>query len=172
MTDTVRGLHEGAPLEPPTGELDDFDFLMGDWTIDNRRLKTRWTSRPQWERFASRSRCEKRLGGLGNIEEIIFPDQGTAGMALRLFDPALRRWSIWWASSRDGRLQPPVVGGFVGGLGEFYGEDLDDGRFVAVRFRWQKSAPHGGPRWEQAFSLDGRAWELNWTMDFRPAASA
>ena len=163
MTDTLRDLRH---LSPPQGAPDDFDFLMGDWTIDNRSLKARWTARPEWRLFASRSHCEKRLGGVANVEEVIFPDQGSSGMAVRLFDPAARQWSIYWASSRDGRLQPPVLGGFTGGLGEFFGEDLDDGRFIAVRFRWQKAAPHGGPRWEQAFSLDGLAWETNWTMDF------
>lgn len=159
-----------APLaDPPQGSLEDFDFLVGDWRVENRRLKDRWADRPEWEAFPALCRLEPRLGGLANVEELTFVDKGWAGLTLRLFDPATRRWSIWWAGSRDGRLQPPVQGGFLGDRGEFYGEDLDDGRFIAVRYLWLKRAAHGGPRWEQAFSLDGRSWETNWTMDFRRA---
>ncbi|MBS0408848.1 MAG: hypothetical protein JSR86_02955 [Proteobacteria bacterium] len=139
---------------------------MGDWTVRNRRLKARWSGAPAWEAFEGRSRCEPRLGGLSNIEQIDFPDRGFSGMTVRLFDPAARRWSIYWISSRDGVLQPPVCGGFDGEAGVFFGEDLDDGRFVLVRFDWLKRGPEGGPRWSQAFSLDGQAWETNWVMDF------
>lgn len=153
-------------LEPPPGAAEDFDFLMGDWTVRNRRLKARWSGAPAWEAFEGRSRCEPRLGGLSNIEQIDFPDRGFSGMTVRLFDPAARRWSIYWISSRDGVLQPPVCGGFDGEAGVFFGEDLDDGRFVLVRFDWLKRGPEGGPRWSQAFSLDGQAWETNWVMDF------
>jgi hypothetical protein len=36
---------------------------------------------------------------------------------------------------------------------------------VRVRFTWTRvDADHA--RWEQAFSVDGDAWETNWTMDF------
>jgi hypothetical protein len=158
-------------LDPPDGAPTDFDFLIGDWQISNRRLKARWTRRPEWERFESRSRCEPRLGGVSNVKEIVFDNEpgGQAGMTLRLFDPAMARWSIYWISSRDGRLQPPVHGGFEGDEGEFRGEDIDDGRFILVRYRWSKIGPAGGPRWQQAFSQDGHAWETNWVMDFRRA---
>ena len=158
-------------LDPPPGAAEDFDFLMGDWTVANRRLTSRWTGRPQWETFEGVSHCEPRLGGVSNIDEIVFPGRGFSGLTVRLFDTAARRWSIYWISSRDGLLQPPVHGGFDGDVGEFYGEDLDDGRFILVRFLWWKRGPQGGPsggpRWEQAFSPDGRAWETNWVMDFR-----
>jgi hypothetical protein len=157
-------------LDPPPGAADDFDFLMGEWRVSNRRLKARWTRKPQWDRFEGVSRCEPRLGGVSNVDEIVFADRGFAGLTVRLFDTAAMRWSIYWINSRDGVLQPPVHGGFDGDRGEFFGEDLDDGRFVLVRFRWAKSGPAGGPRWEQAFSQDGRDWETNWVMDFsRPA---
>ncbi|HZZ34694.1 MAG TPA: hypothetical protein VFE03_03150 [Caulobacteraceae bacterium] len=158
-----------APIEPPHGHQDDFDFLFGDWQVANRRLTARWTSRPHWDVFSGAQHCEPRLGALANVDEIVFPDRGYAGMTLRVFDLRARRWSIWWVSSRDGVLTPPVQGGFMGDRGEFYGEDLDDGRPVQVRFLWLKHAVHGGPRWEQAFSLDGHAWQTNWIMDLSRA---
>jgi hypothetical protein len=59
---------------------------------------------------------------------------------------------------------PPVVGGFRGAHGEFYGDDEDDGHPVKVRFTWTKLGA-GRARWEQAFSVDGRTWERNWVND-------
>ena len=168
----MTALSQTAPpiTAAPTGAPDDFDFLVGDWTVANRRLKTRWTAAPQWDVFPAVSRMEARLNGAANVEELTFTDRGFSGLTVRLFDVAARRWSIYWINSRDGLLTSPIQGGFTGDLGEFFGEDLDDGRFVSVRFRWQKRAPHGGPRWEQAFSLDGHTWEVNWTMDFTRTA--
>jgi hypothetical protein len=67
-------------------------------------------------------------------------------------------------------MDPPVVGGFAGDRGEFYGEDVDEGRPVRVRFVWTRLSPDTA-RWEQAFSYDGGPWETNWVMEFTRAAA-
>jgi hypothetical protein len=77
----------------------------------------------------------------------------------------------YWADSRRGILEPPVVGSFDGDVGTFYGDDVFEGRPIRVRFLWTRGA---SPRWEQAYSADGgKTWETNWTMDMtreeRPA---
>ena len=58
-----------------------------------------------------------------------------------------------------------MLGGFSGARGEFYGTDRDGGRPVTVRYAWTK-LDRDHARWEQAFSYDGRAWEVNWIADF------
>ena len=143
----------------------DFDFLAGSWQVLNRRLKARHVGARDWDEFPGRSVMRPVLGGLGNIDEVHFPTQGWSGVTLRFFNPGTRQWSIYWVNSRDGLMRAPVVGAFRGGVGEFFGDDLDGATRVRVRFRWTRSGPNTA-RWEQAFSRDGeRTWETNWTMD-------
>ena len=97
-----------------------------------------------------------------------FPTKGFSGMSIRAFDNKERRWSIYWLDGSQGVLFPPVRGGFSGERGEFFGEDVDDGRPVKVRFVWTRLGPHRA-RWEQAFSPDGSVWESNWVMEFTRA---
>jgi hypothetical protein len=58
-------------------------------------------------------------------------------------------------------------GRFSDGVGTFFGQDVLDGRDIKVRFVWSEIAP-AHARWEQAFSLDGDSWEVNWIMHFDP----
>jgi len=155
---------EGSTMPLPTGDVHDFDFLDGNWTVHNRYLRRRLQGDDVWEEFPATSRFERRLGGLVNVDEIVFPTRGFTGMTVRLFDARERRWAIHWTDSRRAVLFPPVSGGFDGDRGLFYGEDTEGGRPVKVRFIWERR-PAGG-HWEQAFSLDGRTWETNWTMEF------
>lgn len=147
----------------------DFDFRFGTWRIRNERRRSWLTGSEEWERFAAVGTCRPILGGTGNVETFrpTWPGrEGYEGVALRLFEPATERWSIYWAENESGQLGRPVVGRFVGGVGEFFGDDEHDGRPVRVRFRWTMSDA-GVARWEQAFSADqGASWETNWVMVF------
>ena len=153
-------------MELPTGDVHDFDFLEGEWVVQNRHLRSRLTGDHVWEEFPGRTRFEHRLGGRVNIDEIEFPTRGFTGMTVRLFDERERRWSIYWTDTRRVVLGPPVHGGFTGDRGIFHGDDTEGGRPVQVRFIWERR-PGGRAHWEQAFSLDGQTWETNWVMEFR-----
>lgn len=147
----------------PLGNVHNFDFLIATWAVHNTRLRHRGVGSSDWYKFDGVSTCRQQLGGLVNIDEITFPDEGFSGLTFRAFDITESRWSIWWINSGSGILQPPVHGGFTGDHGEFFGDDLDDGQPVAVRFDWTAGP---SPRWEQAFSYAGGPWETNWTMAF------
>jgi hypothetical protein len=152
----------GAAL--PTGDVHDFDFFVGEWKGANRRLKKRWVGSDDWEEFPGYHRCESRMGGVVNLTDVAFPTKGWSGMTVRTFDLEKRQWHLYWINSKTGRLFPPLIGGFTGDRGEFYGHDTDDGRPVHVRYVWTRPSPDIA-RWEQAFSLDGRLWEINWTVE-------
>ena len=149
-----------------TGDIHDFDFFVGKWHSTQRRLKVRAVGGHDWDEFPGDLVNNKLIGGVANVEECVFPTKGWSGVALRTFDVAKRQWSIYWVSSRRGVLDlPPVVGGFVGDRGEFYGEDTDEGRPIKVRYLWTRLGPDKA-HWEQAFSYDGASWETNWTIDW------
>jgi len=108
------------------------------------------------------------LDGFGHLDRYSAIRDGRPfeGITLRLFDPATGQWSIHWADSvRAHTLLPPMVGRFAGNVGEFFGDEMADGRRVVCRFLWTRS--DDAPRWEQAFSDDdGATWETNWIMTF------
>jgi len=146
----------------------DFDFLMGSWDVQHRRLHERLKGSTSWEEFAGTSIARPLLGGLGNIDENIMERAGgrMQGMTLRLYDPLSQQWSLYWADSVNVALQPPMIGGFVQGHGEFYDQELFEGRAIFCRFIWSDITATAC-RWEQAFSADGgTSWETNWIMEF------
>ena len=151
------------PQEPSAPQ--DFDFLFGSWRIHNRRL----ADDRSWQEFDAYSEAYPILGKLGNVQTYSAPEfpgrPGYQGYALRLFDPDTRLWRIWWASTVGrGRLDPPVLGGFRDGVGQFDGEDVVDGRAVNVRFLWTEITQNSA-RWEQSFSYDGgQTFVANWIM--------
>jgi hypothetical protein len=165
---------EPAALAGPTSNaVHDFDFLHGAWHIHNRRLRHPLTGSAEWYEFEGSSVERPFWDGQGNLEEYEgnSPDERIRGLALRLYDPQSKQWSIHWSNSAFGIRERPMVGEFNKGRGEFYNLDLFEGREILVRFLWTSSGS-GSARWEQAFSDDGgRTWETNWTMDFTRAGT-
>lgn len=149
--------------------MSDFDFLYGSWSIENRRLRAPLTDSEEWYEFASSKTCWPLLGGVGNVDEIDFPETNSKGMTLRLFNQETREWSLYWSNSETGVLFPPVVGRFEDGRGEFFGDDELGGEPIRVRFAWSEITPTSA-LWEQAFSTDGEQWQTNWSMRFSRTA--
>jgi hypothetical protein len=151
-----------AQQAPGTG---DFEFLTGSWDVRHRRLRSPLTGSDDWDEFGSTCRCWPLFDGAANVDELRVPERGFTGLSLRLLDPARGEWTIYFASTRTGLLQPPVTGRFSGGVGLFYGDDVHDGQDVRVRYTWSGITP-AAARWEQAYSPDGeQTWEVNWIME-------
>lgn len=150
-----------------TSSPDDFDFLQGTWNVQNRKLKTRLKNAEDWFEFDAVLDMRKVLGGIGNIEtyKAKFDDKPFDGLAVRVFNPETRLWSIYWADSNFGILDKnPVVGSFEDGVGKFYAKDVFSEKEIMVLYQWDASDP-ARPIWSQAFSTDeGKTWEWNWYM--------
>jgi hypothetical protein len=154
-----------SQLGSETDGARDFDFLTGRWRIHNRRLMERLKGCTEWEEFEAVSQARPLLSGMGNEDDFRTDWRpGFVGMTVRLYDPATRLWSIYWASNQRGVFEPPVIGAFSRDVGTFEGGDVLDGKPIRVRFTWTRQGPTRA-RWEQAFSDDGgQTWESNWVM--------
>lgn len=148
-----------------TSSQSDFDFLVGEWKLKDKKLKSRLNNSNEWIEFESTVEMRKLLNGLGNMDIYRTNVDGKPfeGVALRLFNPNTRLWSIYWADSNRGIMDPPVVGSFDGNIGRFYCRDKFNGKDIIVVFQWDKTDPNN-PVWSQAFSPDnGKTWEWNAT---------
>lgn len=151
-----------------TSSSDDFDFLVGRWDVQNRKLKSRLSNSTEWTEFEAWAECRKILLGFGNIDSFsaTIDDRPFEGMSLRLFNPKTKLWSIYWANSETVLLDIPMVGSFADGIGNFFAPDIYKGKAILVQFRWD-ATDQNAPVWSQAFSLDnGHTWEWNWYMSF------
>jgi hypothetical protein len=146
----------------------DFDFLLGEWKIKNRKLKTPLAGCDGWKEFDASQRCHPILQGCGDYDIFSAEVDGKPfeGFTLRLFDPQTRLWTLYWADSGGPKLDGGKVGSFDGDIGEFFAREVVAGQSVIVRFHWDKRDPRA-PVWSAAFSADeGRTWEWNWSAHF------
>lgn len=147
----------------------DFDFLIGKWQILNRRLAKRLCGSDDWRKFEATLEVRPILDGLGNVDEYRAEIDGRPMVAttIRIYNPSTKNWSLYWIDNWSAELQPPTVGRFRDGRGEFFARDTFEGREILIRFVWSDISRQAA-RWEQAFSDDeGETWETNWTMEFR-----
>jgi hypothetical protein len=147
----------------------DWDFLVGSWRVQHRRLRQRLVGSSAWDEFAGTLVNWPVLGGHGNVGDNVMelPGGTVRGIGLRTFDPQARNWSSWWLDGRDpGAIGAPLRGMFREGIGTFIGEDTLAGRPITTRVKWSRITARSA-RWEQAASADsGKTWETNWISDF------
>jgi hypothetical protein len=144
----------------------DFDFEIGTWTTRVRVLRNPLSGEsPNWAEYEGTSVVRPLLDGRANFVELSVAGASgkIEGGSLRLYNPQTRQWSLNFASLRDGMLTAPVYGGFDGkGRGLFYGQDVQAGRAILVRFIITQVSPREA-RFDQAYSTDGGiTWETNW----------
>ncbi len=145
----------------------DFDFEAGSWNIHLRKLLHPLSGSTAWVDFDGTSATRSIWGGRGFLEQ--FETDGAAGhiegLTLRLYDPQSQQWRLYWANSKDGVMETPMIGAFRNGRGEFFDQELLNGRAIYVRFIWSKITANSA-HFEQSFSDDGgKTWEVNWITD-------
>jgi hypothetical protein len=148
----------------------DFDYLLGSWKIHLKRRLHPLTGSNEWIEFDGTVVCRSVWNGLAEVEEFVVdsPEKNIfiKGLTIRLYNPKTHQWTIYWANSKNGSIDPaPQTGQFVNGRGEFYGQDTLDGRAIYVRFLWTNTTS-SAPHFEQSFSADGgKTWEVNWITE-------
>ena len=151
--------------QKPEGKLGEFNFLAGEWKINNRRRKE--AGKDEWDTFEGEASCYTILNGGGSVEDLRIPARGFFGMGLRLLDIQKKVWNDYWVSGKNGELSVPgQTGTFENGVGTFQADDMDGDRKIKVKGVWDKITPTSC-RWYQAVSWDdGKTWEENWSMDW------
>jgi len=157
-----------SAAEPRDGQHD-FDPLIGSWKYHLKRRLNPLTGSNTWVELEGTGTCIKVWDGRANMDQ--FEGDGPSGhiegLTLRLYNPQSHQWSLYWANSKDGNLgsDPPQIGEFKNGRGEFYAQVMRNGRGIFVRYDWS-GLNTNSPHFEQAFSDDGgRTWEVNWITD-------
>lgn len=167
-TDTQMERPVPRPAHARPDGAHDFDFEFGMWKAHIARRVKPLTGSATWVEYDGTSVVHKLWDGRANVGEldVTGPAGRIEGMSLRLYDPQARQWKVRWANGKDGDLGAPMIGGFENGRGEFYNQEMLDGRAIFVRFIFS-SVTRNSFRIEQAFSDDGgKSWEVNWIADF------
>jgi hypothetical protein len=144
----------------------DFDPLIGSWKYHLKRRLHPLTGSTTWVEFDGTGVCRKVYDG-ASIDQIEVggPTGHIEGLTLRLYNPQSHQWRLYWANSKIGILDPPQVGQFKDGHGQFFAQDTINGKTILIRFDWTNLTTNS-PHFEQSFSDDGgRTWEVNWITD-------
>jgi hypothetical protein len=154
--------------ENPAPEHDgqnDFDFNIGTWHTQIKRLVHPLTGSTTWVEMNGVVVVRKVWDGRAQLEEI--EADGSSGhfegLTLFLYNPQSHQWSQYFSSSNDGTIAQPAIGEFKNGRGEFYDQEPFNGRSILVRIVWSDITPDSH-HFEQSFSDDGgKTWEPNFT---------
>jgi hypothetical protein len=170
--------NSGSPKENPRVEQasagkyrdgqHDFDPLIGSWKYHLKRRLNPLTGSNAWVELEGTGVCFKVWDGRANMDtiEVDGPTGHIEGLTLRLYNPESHQWSLYWANGKDGNMSdPPQVGEFKDGPGEFFAQVMRNGRAILVRYVWS-GLTTDSPHFEQSFSDDGgKTWEVNWITD-------
>ena len=145
----------------------DFDWMVGSWKADLKRLVNPLTGSTTWVEYEGTQTTTTILNGKAVMDEFIVDSPATKtkveALTIRLYNPANQTWSIYWANAKNGEFSmPATVGRWTNGRGEFYDHEQLNGRWILVRYVWSNVTPTSA-HFEQAFSEDGgKTWEVNW----------
>jgi hypothetical protein len=153
--------------QPVTAKRDgqrDFDFNLGIWKANVKRLRNPLTGSRDWIDLSGTVNVRRIWDGRAQMDEVELdgPDGHFQIMTLFLYNPESRQWSASFANSKVGTLSVPMIGEFKNGRGEFYSQESLNGRSILARQIWSVIKPNSH-RLEQAFSDDGgKTWETNY----------
>jgi hypothetical protein len=161
----LLSMSSAAVRAAPHDGSHDFDFTFGTWSEHSRRLMHPLSGSDDWVEWDGRTVVRKIWDGRANMAEYkgATPSGPLELIALRVYNPASRQWSLNFATSKVGKLNDiSGVGEFKDGRIDFYDQETLSGRAILVRFSVYGTGPNTHVS-EQAFSADGgKTWEVNW----------
>jgi hypothetical protein len=147
----------------------DFDFELGTWAIDMKRLAHPLSGSSTWMHPEGYTHIVQKVwDGQASLAQLANdrPSLHYDGLMLRMYDPKSHEWRIYWGSSRTGVLDEPLIGHFTNGRGEFVMHDTYEGEPILARVVYSDITPTSF-RTESSFSADnGTSWEPNLVQTF------
>ena len=157
------------PVVKDSERSHEYDFDLGTWQTHTSRLLHPLSGRQEWADIDGATVVTPVWGGRANLAE--YKASGPSGtielLALRIYNPKTREWSINFATPGRGELtSTPGIGRFKDGRVDYYDQEKYDGKTILLRFSmWGITAD--AAQSEQAFSVDGgRTWEVNWVNKY------
>jgi ketosteroid isomerase-like protein len=166
IAETAAVLNSSPTSSEASTERDgqhDFDFEIGTWKSHTSRRLHPLTGSTTWVEMEATVVVRKVWNGRANLMELEAdtPNGRLEELNLRLYNPQSHRWSFNFATSNDGTIEPPMIGEFKNGRGEFIDQEPYNGKTILVRHRFTDITPDSH-HFEQAFSDDGgKSWEPN-----------
>src|SRR5262249_41719528 len=125
----------------------DFDPLIGKWKYRLKRRLNPLTGSNNWVDLEGTGACFQIWDGRAQMDtlEVDGPAGHIEGLTLRTYNPQSHQWRLYWANSRTGVMDPPQVGQFKNGRGEFFAQDTVNGKTILVRYVWTDmttNSPH------------------------------
>lgn len=156
---------EAAKAGLPTGSADhdgqhDFDSLVGTWKAHTKYRAHPFAGSDTWIEFDGTENFQNIWGGAILELSGVARTKGPVGLMLYTYNPQSHQWSVYFASSKDGKVGLPNVGEFKNGRGEFFVQDTLNGKSLLNRYGWSQIAS-SSPHFEESWSSDGgQTWEL------------
>jgi hypothetical protein len=157
-----------ALLTAPDDPHRQFDFWVGEWSVQNRHLQADGSWK---DGDVTRARIVPVCGGRAVLEEWAGPLHGNFmnGFSLRAYDPAREDWDLllFWTPTGHGSFGQ-LRGTFRHGRGEFFA----DGGQNLTRYSFSDALPDT-VRWDQGTTKDGgQTWRTDWVMEFSRTRAA
>ena len=155
-------------------EARQFDFWIGEWDVNLRRIQedNTWVD---WKK--SKAHIHRILNGRAILElweeqSSDLPQNTIVGYSLRYYDQQLKKWVLWlnWPGVNQSG-STTLTGTFRHNRGEFFkSQALNDSTELLSRYTFSDITPNA-LRWDDTFSKDGgKTWANNWVMEFARTA--
>jgi len=155
---------EVAKAGPPTASVDrdgqhDFDSLAGTWKGHTKYRAHPFVGSDTWIESDGTEIFQNIWDGAMLELSEGANTNGPVGLMLYTYNPQSHQWSVYFASRKDGKVGLPNVGEFRNGRGEFFVQDMLNGKSMLNRYVWSQIAS-SAPHFEESWSSDGgRTWE-------------
>jgi hypothetical protein len=155
---------EAAKLASPTTSADhdgqhDFAPLAGTWKAHTRYRAHPFAGSDTWIESDGTEIFQKLWDGAMLELSAGTSSNEPVGLMLYTYNPPSHQWYVYFASRRDGKVGLPNVGEFSDGRGEFFVQDMLNGKSLLNRYIWSQIAS-SSPHFEESWSSDGgRTWE-------------